>query len=146
MALEFHEDVENIDRWVVADGPNEWPRIESIGERPEVLLNVPAGAVTNIQSSNHEISFTTTAVGVPHLVKMSYFPNWTAVGADGPWRAAPSLMLVVPTQEDVVIEFRDTWAEAGGRVLSAIGVIGLASLGIVLIVSNRRKESTESEV
>lgn len=146
MALEFHEDVENIDRWVAADGPDDWPRIESIDERPNVLLNVPAGAVTNIESSDHEISFSTTAIGVPHLVKMSYFPNWTAVGADGPWRAAPSLMMVVPTQEDVVIEFRDTWAESGGRILSVIGVIGLVILGVVLVVRNRRRDSLESEV
>ena len=30
LSLEWYEDVENMDRWVVADGPEEWPRIETL--------------------------------------------------------------------------------------------------------------------
>jgi hypothetical protein len=141
MALEFHEDVDNIDRWVVAGGPVEWPRIESIEQRPDVPLRVPDGAVSDIVVEDHLISFTTKAVGVPHLVKVSYFPNWTAEGADGPWRAAPSLMVVVPTQEDVVIEFRDTWAEIGGKVLTLVGVVILAVAGVRVWDRRRRTMS-----
>ena len=68
---------------------------------------------------------------MPHLVKVSYFPNWTAEGAEGPWRAAPSLMMVVPTQEEVVLEFQNTWVETTGLVLSAVGIAGLAAWGLV---------------
>jgi hypothetical protein len=71
------------------------------------------------------------AVGVPHLVKVSYFPNWTARGADGPWRATPSLMVVVPTSENVVLEFKDTWAENGGKIASALGVLILVGALVV---------------
>jgi hypothetical protein len=130
MALTWYEDVDNLDRLVVTDGPEDWPRIESIEERPNVALDVPAGAVSDIVVENHRISFTTTAVGLPHLVKVSYFPNWTATGADGPWRATPSLMVVVPTSEQVVLEFQDTWAETGGKVATLIGVLGLVGVGI----------------
>jgi hypothetical protein len=130
MALDWYEDVDNLDRWVVSDGPAEWPRIESIEERPDVPLATPEDAVTDVVVENERISFTTTAVGVPHLVKVSYFPNWVATGADGPWRAAPSLMVVVPTQEQVVLEFEDTWAESGGRIGTVLGLAGLAGVGI----------------
>jgi uncharacterized membrane protein len=123
--------VDDLHRWVVADGPDEWPRIESIDQRPDIALDVPANAVSDIEVDSHRISFSTEAVGVAHLVKVSYFPNWTATGADGPWRASPSLMVVVPTQEDVVIEFADTWPEIGGKLLSLGGVGGLIAIGVL---------------
>ncbi len=66
-------------------------------------------------------------MGVPHLVKVSYFPNWTAVGADGPYRAAPSLMVVVPNQEEVTLEFRSTWAEQLGVGLTVAGAVALVA-------------------
>ncbi|HZJ48196.1 MAG TPA: hypothetical protein VFD97_04060, partial [Acidimicrobiia bacterium] len=86
------------------------------------------------------ISFTTTAVGVPHLVKESYFPNWKAVGADGPYRAAPSLMVVVPTSEHVVLEFNNTSAENLGMAITIIAIAGLAAY------SYRRRKLTTSAV
>lgn len=131
MALEWYEDVDEMDRWVVADGPAEWPRIESIQERPDTEIDVPENPVSNIVLEDHRISFTTEAVGVPHVVKISYFPNWKATGADGPWRAAPSLMVVVPTDNEVVIEFQDTWAESSGQILTIVGLVGLLVGGFV---------------
>ena len=77
----------------------------------------------------------TTAVGVPHLVKVSYFPNWKAKGADGPFRAAPALMVVVPTEEQVSLEFRSTWAEYLGMALSLAGLLFVVAAAIV----NRRR-------
>jgi hypothetical protein len=130
MSLDYYDDVDNLDRWIVDDGPSEWPRIESIDERPNVPLDTPADAVSDIVVENDRISFTTTAVGVPHMIKVSYFPNWTAEGAEGPWHAAPSLMVVVPTSEHVVLEFQDTWAETGGKVGTLLGVAALVAVGV----------------
>lgn len=143
LSLEWYEDVENMDRWIVADGPQEWPRITSIDQRPDVELGVLADAVSDIVVDDHRISFSTEAIGVPHLVKVSYFPNWTATGADGPWRASPSLMVVVPTEEDVVIEFQDTWAESGGKMLTLGGVVALIVVGV--FVYRRRRVTSSGE-
>jgi len=124
--LEWYDDVENLDHWLVEEGPQEWERVETVEER---LLTVDpydgSGIVTDVVAEDHRISFTTTAVGVPHLVKVSYFPNWTAEGADGPYRAAPSLMVVVPTSEQVVLEFKNTNAENLGMALTLIAAVGL---------------------
>jgi len=90
---------------------------------------VPEDAVSNIVLDDHRISFTTEAIGVPHLVKVSYFPNWKATGADGPWRSTPSLMVVVPTESEVVLEFADTTAEGGGKLLTLGGVGALIVIG-----------------
>lgn len=137
VALDWYDDIDDLDRWVVSDGPEEWPRIESLDERPDVRLEVPEDAVSDIVIEDHRISFTTEAVGQPHMIKVSYFPNWSATGAEGPWRAAPSLMVVVPTESEVVLEFTDTWAESIGRIMSGLGILAL--LGVWLVISGQRR-------
>jgi hypothetical protein len=145
MALEWYDDVDNLDRWVVSDGPETWKRIESLDEREAVLTNAPEDAVSDVVVDDHVISFRTKAVGVPHLVKVSYFPNWEATGAEGPYRATPSLMVVIPTGEDVLIEFNDTWAETVGKVLTGLGLLALLVV-MTVVVAGRRSERDASEV
>ena len=131
MALDWYEDIDQIHRWVTSGGPDAWPRITSLDQRPDVPLEMPEGAVSDIVLEDHRISFRTEAVGMPHVVKVSYFPNWRATGAEGPWRAAPSLMVVVPTENEVVLEFRDTWAETTGRILTIAGILGLVAVTVL---------------
>lgn len=139
-ALEWYEDVDQMHRVVVADGPDDWPRIVDLEDRPDQPIDTQ-GTVSDIVVDHHRISFTTTAVGVPHVIKVSYFPNWEATGADGPWRATPSLMVVVPTEPEVVIEFADTWAETGGKILTVVGILALAG---VFVWERRRRPSPEA--
>lgn len=120
----WYDDVANLDRWVVADGPEEWERIEDLDERDARPIG-DGGVVGDYLLEDDRISFTTTAIGVPHLVKVSYFPNWKASGAEGPWEAAPSLMVVIPTQEDVVLEFERTGDEYIGIALTLAAIVGI---------------------
>lgn len=137
VAFEWYDDLDLIDRWVTAAGPDSWPRIESIEELPDhALSGVSADAVSDVIVEDHRISFRTSAVGVPHLVKVSYFPNWEAEGAEGPFHAAPSLMVVVPTDQEVVLEFSRQLPEWIGLALTAVGVVGLAGV----VVSRWRRE------
>ncbi|MBN1102777.1 MAG: tetratricopeptide repeat protein, partial [Deltaproteobacteria bacterium] len=56
------------------------------------------------------ISFTTNRVGVPHLVKVSYYPNWKVNGARGVYPVSPHLMMVVPRETEVVLSYgRTCW-------------------------------------
>ena len=145
LALEWYDDVDNLDRWIVADGPDSWERIESLDERGAELTGVSEGVVSDVVVDDHLISFSTEAVGVPHLVKVSYFPNWEATGAEGPYRAAPSLMVVIPTEENVVIEFNDTWAELSGKILTVAGLLALIGvLGVVTFRSRAGRDSSEA--
>ena len=139
-ALDWYGDVDRLDRWLVAEGPEKWARVSEIPfERPERVAG--GGEVSDVVLEDHRISFRTTAVGVPHLVKVSAFPNWMATGAEGPYRAAPSLMVVVPTDEEVVIEFRNTWAENLGWVLTLLSLAGLAGWGVTRWVGRRRRRA-----
>ena len=71
--------------------------------------------------------FLTTAIGVPHLVKASWFPNWRTEGALGPYQAAPAFMVVIPNRETVRITFRRSWAEWLGVLLTVLGVLAAIS-------------------
>ena len=125
--LDWFADIELLDQWVANDGPEQWRRIGPAvsDELAEARPIEQTGTVSDVVVDDHRISFTTDAIGVPHLVKVTYFPNWEAQGADGPWRAAPSLMVVVPTERDVVLEFRNQAPETSGWLLSAAAVAGL---------------------
>jgi hypothetical protein len=141
-ALEWYDDVDNLDKWLVEDGPADWSRVDTVDERLNAVEDVAgSGVVSDVVSDDHRISFTTSAVGVPHLVKVSYFPNWSAEGAEGPYRAAPSLMVVVPTSEDVVLEFKNTYAENIGMALTLVALVGL---GVYAYRRYRNRASVDS--
>ena len=140
-ALEWYDDVENLNSWLVEDGPAEWRRVSSVSERlEEQRPYASSGDVTITTFEDHEVGFTTTAVGLPHLVKVSYFPNWTVDGADGVYRVAPSLMLVVPTQNEVTLQFQNRWVENLGMTLTVVTVTGLV---LYWIVSARRRRKVK---
>ncbi len=132
-ALAWYDDYLNMDNWMVAEGPPEWDRITEVSERiaDPAPYDVDGAFVTDVQLDHDRISFRTSAVGVPHLVKVSYFPAWRVEGAEGPYRAAPSLMVVVPTQEHVVLEFVNGTPENAGLALSGFAVFALAGWGLL---------------
>jgi len=137
--LAWYDDVENLDQWLVESGPETWDRVDAIDARRAGNGVVSAaGTVSDVVFDDDRISFRTTAVGVPHLVKVSYFPNWQATGAEGPYRAAPSLMVVVPTSEEVTLEFSNTWAENLGMMLT---VVTIAGLGVFFLLRRRARQS-----
>lgn len=140
-ALEWYDDVENLDAWLVEDGPAEWRRVTDIAERLEDQRPYSSGGTVEITTfENYEVSFTTTAVGQPHLIKVSYFPNWTVEGAEGVYRVSPSLMLVVPNQSEVTLSFENRWVEDLGNTLTLVTVIGLVAYGVVHVRRKKRAE------
>ncbi len=138
VALDWYDDLSLIDQWVVEGGPDQWERISSDLDGTRVLLpELPSPVISDVVLEDHRVAFTTEAVGRPHLVKVSYFPNWTAYGADGPWRAAPAFMVVVPTTDRVELRFETTWAEWVG----AVATLGAALFaGAWLLAGARRSK------
>lgn len=135
MAFEWYDDPSSFDRPIAETGPDDWPRIQSLDELPVTYVPQPGGNVSDVVVENGTISFTTDAVGVPHIIKVSYFPNWSTRDADGPYRVTPSLMVVTPTTEHVTLEFTNTWAENIGMALSIVGI------GIFPFALRRRRAS-----
>ena len=131
---------------LVDDGPSEWARVPLV-ENGETLAAGPAPRhelepveVTNVVLDDDRVSFTVDRVGVPVLVKVSYFPNWTvASGADEIHRATPNYMVVVPTENDVVLEYKDSAVEYAGYGMTLAGVAVLY-LAARFDPFNRRRE------
>jgi hypothetical protein len=98
------------------------------GDPPSKSL--PPVQVTDVKQEDggDQISFHVSRTGVPVLVKVSYFPDWHATGADGPWRAEPNLMVVVPTSNNVVLSYGSSGPSHLGDLLTFLGVIALIVL------------------
>jgi hypothetical protein len=129
-ALDWYGEIDALDHIVVTDGLASWETVSRVSDMVDIPTGADAAAVSDVVMGDHSVTFRTTAVGVPHLVKVSYFPNWEAEGADGPFHSTPSLMVVVPTQEEVTLRFENTWAEITGNVLTLTGIGGLVWVAI----------------
>jgi hypothetical protein len=128
-------------RWTVElaqGGPSSWPRT-TVGDAQPPVRHAAATRVTDVSTTDTTVSFRVTKVGTPVLVKVSYFPNWHASGADGPWRVTPNLMVVVPTSHDVTLTYGRAGANYLGDFLTVVGVLALAAL--VLVPWLRRRAS-----
>jgi hypothetical protein len=107
-------------------GPDGWQRVAS-GELPE-RRSLPPVSVTDITTGVDSISFHVDRIGVPVMVRASFFPNWEASGADGPWRATPNLMVVVPTGNEVTLTYGRTGVDVVAILLSLFGLVALVVL------------------
>jgi Phosphoglucomutase/phosphomannomutase, alpha/beta/alpha domain I len=117
-------------RWDVyeaASGPKSWARVSATATTlPRTKL--PPVQVSNIHEGTESISFNVDRVGVPVVVRTSYFPNWSVSGATGVYRVTPNLMVVVPTADHVTLTYGYTTVDWIGFVLSLFGLLGVALL------------------
>ncbi|HKY47376.1 MAG TPA: hypothetical protein VJQ79_05255, partial [Acidimicrobiia bacterium] len=143
ISLEWYGSMDLLDRWIATDGPPDWPRITDLDELrtmdplPADSATGSGATITDVMLEDDAISFRTDAIGVPHLVKVSYFPNWRANGAEGPFHAGPSLMIVIPTQEEVTLQFANGAVENLGWILTIGGLVAAIGGGIFYRVRGR---------
>jgi hypothetical protein len=127
------------------DGPDEWQRIDAqvdltrrVGNEPlepgrKVDIVVPAETiepvelpeieVTNVVMGDQDLRFDVSEIGVPVLVKVSYFPNWKVDGAEGPYRVSPNFMVVIPTETSVHLHYDELNAiDMASYALTLIGI------------------------
>ena len=107
-------------------GPDGWQRMAA-ADQPE-RRPLPAVVVRDVQAGVDTVSFRVDRLGVPVLVRTSYFPNWEVEGALGPWRATPNLMVVVPTDEEVRLSYGRTTVDVVAMLLTAVGLVALLVL------------------
>jgi hypothetical protein len=120
-------------RWGVvpaADGPVSWARVP-VGSTSLAAVREPATTVSNVHRTDEGVSFHVDRVGTPVEVRISYFPNWHATGADGPWRVAPNLMVVVPTSHDVTLTYGSVPADHLGQLITVGSLAAVIVLGVL---------------
>jgi len=129
-----------------ASGPSEWQRIDvaidmnrRIGEpdessrrvdvvlptQPIDVVNIEPIVVSDVEQGRSSVSFSVDKIGTPVLVRTSYFPNWNVSGAEGPYRVAPNMMVVIPTQTVVKLSFGWSLLDVFAYVLSIVGIVVL---------------------
>jgi hypothetical protein len=94
---------------------------------PEVALD--PGVTVRERVDRETVDITTSRIGHPLLVKISYHPRWKADGADGPYLVSPALMMVVPRQANVRLIYARTLSDhlGAGLTLAAL-LFGAVSL------------------
>ena len=69
-----------------------------------------------------EIFLETSCPGKPHLIKVSYHPNWQVEGAERIYLVSPSFMLIYPQTEKVHLFYGPGPWDRLGQVLSLLGL------------------------
>jgi len=128
LAVPWFDDPGALDRPITDDGPAAWKRADMAHARQVAKRRLPTVKVSGIKTTENSIEFDVSRTGVPVMVKTSYFPNWQVEGADGPWRATPNFMVVVPTSKHVRVTYGTTSAEWVGRFGTLAGLAGLGGL------------------
>jgi 6-pyruvoyl-tetrahydropterin synthase related domain len=149
--VDQYNNPEQYPQTLVWSGPKSWATMRATVKHPENTRTFGAGVskttnvtrkpvqpvvVSNIKKNNVDISFTVDKVGVPVLVKTSFFPNWTAEGAKGPYRSMPNFMVVIPTSKNVKLHYGYSGADKAGYLATFA-----ALAGVVLLHRTRRKRS-----
>ncbi len=106
---------------------------------PPGFLDEHSEPLELLTASANRIRFRTTALGQPHLVAMSYFPNWRVRGARHLYLAAPGFMVVYPEDRDVELRFERTPVDWLGSGATALGLA-------MLVLRDRRRRRTASRL
>lgn len=128
LAVPWFDDPDALDRPLTDGGPAAWRRADARRARDMAKRALAGVRVSKIRTTDTTVEFDVSRTGIPVLVKVSYFPNWKAEGADGPWRATPNFMVVVPTSRHVRLTFTTSPAEWAGRAVTLGGIAGLGAL------------------
>ncbi len=134
---------------VADDGPAEWQRVDvrvdesrregepgDPGRRVDIVvpdeaitpIELPEVGVSDVVVGQESVRFSVDRTGVPILVRVSYFPNWQVDGAQGPYRVAPNMMVVVPTSNDVRLHH-----DMAGRDYASYAATAFAILALVVL-------------
>jgi len=94
--------------------------------------------IADLNITNERISFFTNSPGELHLIKVSYFPNWTISNGKGPFRTSPSFMSVIPNEEYVEINFEKTPIEKNSFYFSISSLL-LSLIFFIKLKQNDKK-------
>jgi hypothetical protein len=148
---DWYLNADNVSNPVIYDdGSKNMANFISINK--ESLKDVPEnpvagkGEVLYEKVEREKIEFYTTGIGQPHLIKVSYFPNWKVIGAEGPYLVSPSLMLVYPTQNNVTLYYGMTPANRIGVTLAVSGwvvILLVLVFNLVFYLNARRAKKVK---
>lgn len=115
-------------------------KFKSRSENLSDIKKIPIDANCTISEevSNEEIRIKTNCIGIPHLIRISYYPNWKVTGADKIYLVSPSFMLIFPEQEEVTLYYDKIFVDYLGIFLTSTGILILTIISYRTISRNQR--------
>lgn len=114
---------------VVSDDPQPYPKVDLVRpQQPVQTRNLEPVTVSDVRMGDESISFRVDRPGVPVLVRTSWFPNWEVSGANGPYRVAPNMMVVVPRSTEVRLTYGNTGIDYASWLATLFGLVVLGWL------------------
>jgi len=123
----------------LADQPDHTPfrlttdNLDSIPKKP---IDISKCRVQE-EIKNEEILLETNCIGRPHLIKVSYHPDWHVEGAKKIYLASPSLMLIYPEKSKVRLYYGPGSWDRLGQLLTMFGLFVLF-INVPLPIKNRQ--------
>ena len=98
---------------------------EDLAYLNELLLKeeITQSGISSLLIRDNKISFNTQHVGRPHIIKVSYFPNWELNNGYGPYKVDPSFMLIIPLSSNVELNFKTSKIEVASKILFFLAII-----------------------
>jgi len=90
------------------------------------LVKDSSYSIEILEKNKDSLVFKTNALGVPHLIKISYFLGWQVKGGKGPYLISPSFMTIIPLNERVELTYNYNLYDKIGFSLSIFTLIFLA--------------------
>ncbi|MGB5180517.1 MAG: tetratricopeptide repeat protein, partial [Gammaproteobacteria bacterium] len=87
-----------------------------------------AGEIRIIDMDRERLVFETSAVGQPHIIRMTYHPKWQSVTGESVFLTEPAFMLIIPQQSRVELRYGMMTADSVGAALTLLGIIALVLL------------------
>jgi uncharacterized membrane protein len=102
--------------------------VNDLHNLPKIPIDNNCSVEENIEIE--EIEINTNCIGKPHIIRISYHPNWKVEGADKVYLVSPSFMLIFPNQQKVRLFYGYSTLDIIGMILSLTGLVILLLLGV----------------
>jgi hypothetical protein len=124
-------------------GPSTWQSVPAgdLEGKPQLLRR---NRVTDISESSSTISFHVSRIGVPVVVRTSYFPNWQSSSVSGIYRGTPNEMVVIPTQHNVTLSYGYTPSDIIFEIISLLGWLGVVVYFLGCLLRKKLKKQISS--
>src|SRR5680860_242282 len=100
----------------------------NVSQKEELIEDA---AVQIKEITNDSLVFSTDHLGIPHLIKYTYFPGWQVKGASGPYLVSPSFMMVIPFENEVTLQYSyNIWDKIG----FAVSILSLIVFILVILL------------
>ncbi len=106
-------------------------RTDSVTRIPEKPYDHACKVTSELEQ--HRIHFTTDCPGRPHIVKVSYFPQWKTRDGSAVQLVSPGFMLVTPSGKEFELYFGREMVDWIGVILTLTGIL----LAIVCLIRPR---------